>query len=235
MIHLHQFPKLLSKSYSYSPFCVKLELYLKVMNFSYDNSFSLELNKSPTGKMPFIETQGKKLADSNFIISYLEKESGESLDNHLSTEQLAISQAFIRLCEDSLYWTAVYSRWVDVDNKSWKKDFIESTGLPKLMSGLVYSAAKKNISRQLKTLGLLSLSSTEIYSKAEADLQAIASFLDGRGYFFNDKISLVDITVYSFLIQLKDGNCSEKMASFFEKMNFNKFLDTIQKFSNFER
>lgn len=234
MIHLHQLPKLPGKNYSCSPFCVKLELYLKAMNIPYDNNFSFELNKSPTGKMPFIQTRGKKIADSNIIIKYLEQENGQLLDSHLSCQQSAVSLAFIRLCEDSLYWTAVYSRWVDVDNKSWKKEFIASTKLPKMMSGIVYNAAKRNITRQLKASGMLALTQREIYSKSEQDLKALADFLNGRKHFFNDNVSLLDITVYSFIVQLLDDCCSKRYQSILEGLNFSDFIDNMKKFSNFE-
>ncbi|MDE5004950.1 glutathione S-transferase family protein, partial [Francisella tularensis subsp. holarctica] len=56
MIHLHQLPKLKGRNYSCSTFCLKLELYLKVTNLNYQNLFNLEFNKSPTSKMPYIET-----------------------------------------------------------------------------------------------------------------------------------------------------------------------------------
>ena len=138
MIQLYQIPKLEGENYSYSPFCVKMELYLKAMNLSYKNHFSLEFNKSPTGKMPFIETKGRKYSDSNLIIEFLEKENAFSLDSHLTQQQKAISLAFIRLCEDSLYWVGVYTRWVDIDNKIWKKDFIKTSGLPKLLASIIY-------------------------------------------------------------------------------------------------
>ena len=229
MIHLHQLPKLAGKEYSCSPFCLKMELYLKIMNLDYENSFSLELNKSPTGKMPFIEEAGRKFADSNLIISHLENEKGVSLDEHLTKEQHAISNAFIRLCEDSLYSVGVYARWCDSDNKAWKKDFSESANLPKLMSGLVYGAAKKNITRQLKANGLLALTSSEIYSSAEKDLQSIADYLNSREYFFNDKISLIDIVVFSFLKIMFDGSCGQKLKHMVEQLDFSNFMLAMNK------
>lgn len=183
MIHLHQLPKLKGRNYSCSPFCLKLELYLKVTNLNYQNHFNLEFNKSPTGKMPYIETMGKKFADSNLIIAMLEKQHQVNLDQHLSIEQKAISTAFIRLCEDSLYWVGVYSRWADKDNHVWKKEFIESISLPKAMANIVYPVAKRNILRQLKANGITNLTNNEIYSKAESDLQAISDYLDSRKYF----------------------------------------------------
>jgi len=229
MIHLHQLPKLIGKEYSCSPFCIKVELYLKAMNLSYENNFSLELNKSPTSKMPFIEEAGRKFADSNLIITHLENQNSVSLNERLTKEQNAISNAFIRLCEDSLYWIGLYSRWCDSDNKAWKKEFIESASLPRLMSGLVYGAAKKNLTRQLTATGLLALTNSEIYSRSEKDLQSIAGYLNSREYFFNDKISLVDIVVFSFLLVIFDGSCGQKLKYIVEQLDFESFMKAMHK------
>ncbi|QIV96270.1 glutathione S-transferase-like protein [Allofrancisella inopinata] len=228
MIHLHQLPKLQDKSYSMSPFCIKMELYLKVASLAYQNHFGLEFNNSPTGKMPYIEFQGKKYADSNLIISRLEQENNFSIDEHLNSQQKAIAFSFIRLCEDSLYWAGLYSRWVDADNKQWKVNFVEASGLPKTMANIIYPVAKRNILRQLKSIGLMGLTRNEIYSKAQQDISAIANFLEARMYFFNDKISLVDLTVFSFLITVADGNCGKRLQNFVYDKNIGSFIENIQ-------
>ena len=228
MIRLHQLPKLKGKNYSCSPFCLKLELYLKATDLNYQNHFSLEFNKSPTGKMPYIETMGKKFADSNLIIAMLEKQHQLNLDQHLSAEQKAIACAFIRLCEDSLYWAGLYSRWVDKDNYSWKKEFIGSTKLPKAMVSIVYPFAKRNILRQLKANGITNLTNNEIYSKAERDLKAIADYLGSKGYFFNNRISLVDIVVFSFIINMLDSSCGKRLANFLVSLKLDNFIKNMQ-------
>ncbi|AEE26437.1 glutathione S-transferase family protein [Francisella hispaniensis] len=232
MIHLHQLPKLKGRNYSCSPFCLKLELYLKATDLNYQNHFNLEFNKSPTGKMPYIETMGKKFADSNLIIAMLEKQYQLNLDQHLSSEQKAVAHAFIRLCEDSLYPVGVYSRWVDKDNYIWKKEFIESIGLPKAMANIVYPVAKRNILRQLKANGITNLTNNEIYSKAESDLQAISDYLGSKEYFFNDKLSLVDIVVFSFIINILDGSCGKRLANFLVSLKLDNFIKNMQDFFN---
>lgn len=228
MLYLHQLPKFTTKNYSYSPFCLKMELYLKAVGLSYENNFSLEFGKSPTNKMPFIELQDKKFADSNLIISYLKSERDIYLNEHLDKKQNAISKAFIRLCEDSLYWSLMYSRWYD--NSLWQKEFIETTSLPKIMAKLVYNATKKNVARQLKFQGTTVLAETEIYQKFTADIEAIANFLDKKKYFFNEQISLLDITVFSFLIMVKNGSCGKKALSIYNNYpNLDIFNNNIEK------
>ncbi|WP_150467700.1 glutathione S-transferase family protein [Francisella sp. SYW-9] len=228
MIHLQQLPPLKDRNYSCSPFCLKLELYFKTMDINYKNHFNLEFNKSPTGKMPYIETMGKKFADSNLIIKMLEQQNQAGIDDHLSLEQKAISTAFIRLCEDSLYWVGVYSRWADKSNFNWKKDFIEATKLPKAMASIIYPVAKRNTLRQLKAVGVVNLTNDEIYSKAEENLLAISGFLNGKKHFFNDQISLVDVVVFSFVIMIYDGSCGTRLQNFLSSLDIGHFMDNMK-------
>ncbi|MFC4892605.1 glutathione S-transferase family protein [Pseudofrancisella aestuarii] len=228
MIHLYQLPKFKDKEYSMSPFCLKLELYFKAMGIDYVNQFSLELSKSPTGKMPYIETQGKKYADSGLIIDMLESESGNSLDSPLSKEQKAQAWAFIRMCEDNIYWVGVYSRWIDSDNATnWKSILQETVGMPKIMLNLLFPAMKRGVIKQLKGQGLLLLSKKEIYQKAEKDIKAIADFLNGRKYFFNGKLSLVDIVVFSMLVMSLNGSCSKRLLNIVKENNLENFIENI--------
>ena len=233
MISLYQLPKTKDKQYSLSPFCAKLELYLKYMNIPYEAHYNFEFNKSPTGKMPFIQTQGKKFADSALIIEMLEDESGNSIDKHLTTEQKAQAWAFIKMCEESLHWFGVYGRWVDRDNTvAWKKLLCESSGMPKFMVTMLYPAMKRGVAKQLRGQGTTILSNREIYHKAEKDIKAISSFLDGRGYFFNDKVSLVDIVAYSFLKMFRDGTCGNRLQNIFEQNSLDSFISNMSSVLN---
>ncbi|GAB4227352.1 MAG: glutathione S-transferase family protein [Francisella sp.] len=230
MINLYQLPQLSGRNYSFSPFCLKLELYLKATNLNYHNNFSFEFNKSPTGKMPYIEIKGKKIADSNLIIQMLNKQYQLDLDYHLTNKQKAISHSFIRLCEDSLYPIILYSRWLDKNNYIWQKEFIKAIKLPKLMANIVYKVSRKNIFRQLNAYGLASLTSNEVYAKAESNLRAISEYLDGQKNFFNDKLSLVDIVVFSFVINAIDGSCGKRLEEFTKELTFNNFIHNMQSF-----
>ncbi|MDE5004911.1 glutathione S-transferase family protein, partial [Francisella tularensis subsp. holarctica] len=83
-------------------------------------------------------TLGMIFADINLFIELLDKQINNYLDEQLNSEQKAISTAFIRLCDDSLYWVGLYSRWADKDNYTWKQKFLESTKLPKAIASIVY-------------------------------------------------------------------------------------------------
>ena len=68
------------------------------------------------------------------------------------------------------------------------------------------------------------LTKSEVYSRIEKDLKSISDYLNSREYFFNDRISLVDIAVFSFLVILFDGSCNKKLQYIVEKLDFTKFM-----------
>ena len=96
------------------------------------------------------------------------------------------------------------------------------------MVSIVYPVAKRNILRQLKASGITNLTNNEIYSKAERDLKAIADYLGSKEYFFNDRISLVDIVVFSFIINMLDSNCGKRLANFLISLKLDNFIKNIQ-------
>ena len=67
MITLRQFPPALGLPNA-SPFCLKLELYLRMAGLPYRNRYTLELHRAPKGKLPWIDDDGIAMADSGLII-----------------------------------------------------------------------------------------------------------------------------------------------------------------------
>ena len=75
-----------------SPFVLKVEAYLKMAGLPYQKKYGLHyLKNSPKGKLPFIVDEQTTVADSQFIIEYLEQKNGQVLDGHLSAEEKALS------------------------------------------------------------------------------------------------------------------------------------------------
>jgi glutathione S-transferase len=95
-----------------SPFCVKIEAYLRLADLPYEALCGAQyLRKAPKGKLPFIEDNGKIIADSNFILKYLKETYGDTLDGDLSDADKAIAHAFIKMIDENLYWVLVHARW----------------------------------------------------------------------------------------------------------------------------
>ena len=113
MIRLHQYAPMFGIPNA-SPFCMKVETWLRMANLPFEIVEVVDPRKGPKGKVPWIEDQGKTIADSAFIIEYLQKTYGDPLhDGALDPAQRATSMALHRLIEDHLYWAIARGRFLD--------------------------------------------------------------------------------------------------------------------------
>lgn len=186
-----------------SPFCVKMELYLKMLGAEYQVQCLHDPRSAPKKKLPYIDDNGFKVADSGLIIDYLKEKNGLDLDEHLSIEQRAISLAFKRLIEEHLYWAIVYSRWID--EKNWKiTKPTYFSAMPPVVKQVVPSILRSGIKKALKAHGLGRHSEAELYRLGLDSLKAVNNFLGNKAYFFNDKPSSLDAVAYAFLTAIID-------------------------------
>src|SRR5436305_15197084 len=86
-----------------SPFCVKLETYLRMTKVDYKVSQGSVL-KAPKGRVPYIKIDDKFLGDSSLIIFELKKRFGDPLDQNLTSEQKALALSLQLMVENHLYF-----------------------------------------------------------------------------------------------------------------------------------
>ena len=79
MITLYQFPPVWGLPNA-SPFCMKVETYLRMTGLPYQFARGADIRKAPKGKFPVIEDNGKIIPDSSFIVEYLKASYGDPLD-----------------------------------------------------------------------------------------------------------------------------------------------------------
>lgn len=200
MIKLFQYPSAWSMPNA-SPFCMKMETYLRMTHRSFDIIQVADPRKSPKGKLPVISDNGKKIADSGLIIDYLQNTYGDDIDNQLTDVQKAEALAFRRLIEEHLYWVMVYSRWVD--ERYWpetnKAFFSHLNGvvryfLPQLI--------RNKIRKALYHHGMGRHSVDEIYQMGINDLKALSTFIGEKNFCFGDEPTSIDACVYGFLANI---------------------------------
>ncbi|MDE4950962.1 glutathione S-transferase C-terminal domain-containing protein, partial [Francisella tularensis] len=59
-------------------------------------------------------------------------------------------------------------------------------------------------------------------------LQDIADYLGEKEYFFNSKLSLLDLVVFSFLINIADGSCGRRLQKFLVSLKLDNFIKNMQ-------
>jgi glutathione S-transferase len=94
-----------------SPFVMKGMLLLKMAGLPFVEDRNGYM-KAPKGKLPYIDDDGQKIADTAFIRLHIEKKYGYDYDAGLTAEQQAIAYALEKLCEDHLYWLVIADRWL---------------------------------------------------------------------------------------------------------------------------
>lgn len=200
MIKLYQFPPAFGLPNA-SPFCMKLETWLRMAGLPYECPRGADLRKSPKGKMPYIDDDGTVMADSSLIIDYLTQKYHVTLDAHLTPRACGEWLALQRLFEEHLYWAAVYSRWVeDAGFAVTSKVFFARFG--PLMRLIVPVMARRAMRQEMQGHGMGRHSRDEIYALGCRDVIAIAQVLGERDYLMGDQPSTIDATGYAFLANL---------------------------------
>lgn len=185
---------------SFSPFCMKAEVYLKLQKIPYERA-SGDPRKAPKGKVPFMDADGTKIADSSSMLAYLEKKADAPLDRGLDSAGRAQAHVLQRMFEESLYWALLWSRWVDDDGWIELKPHIEAF-VPAALRWLLPGIIRKKVIAQVVAQGTGRHRREEIYALGKADLDAVATILGDKPYMLGNDLRTIDVVAYSFLANL---------------------------------
>lgn len=184
-----------------STFCMKVETYLRMAGLEYRLAPRANILKAPKGKMPWIEDDGRVVADSGFIIDYLKDRYGDRLDARLTPKEHAIALAFRRLLEENLYWAIVYNRWFTPEGWSLTRSAFFG-GLPPVLRDLIPAVARRGMRKEIWGHGLGRHSPDEICAIGKADITALADFLGDKPYCLGEQPSSLDASAYASLANL---------------------------------
>ncbi len=200
MLTLYQFPPVWDLP-NVSPFCLKMETYLRMTQIPYKSHYATNLRRSPKRKLPYIKDGNTVIADSSLIINYLKSTYGDPLDANLTPQENAQGLTLQRLIEEHLYWVMVYSRWVDpVGFTAVKQSFFAN--VPAWARWFVPTLAKRLAQRQLYYSGMGRHSREETYEFGRKDLAAISLILDDKPFILTNKPTSFDAILYGFLANI---------------------------------
>ena len=186
---------------SISPFCLKLETYLRMAGIPYRTVVDATPFRGPKGKLPWIEHDGQKLGDSGFIIEYLEARFGPLPRDGLTSAQRAVALSLRRLIEENLYWTLVYDRWMVEENwRSFRN--VVLGGVPGPLRLLIAPMARRGVRRQLRGHGIGLHSAEEIHAIGRKDIGALGDFLEDKPFLLGDTATEIDAIAYGFLANI---------------------------------
>lgn len=200
MITLYQFPGIWGLPNT-SPFCMKLETYLRMADIPFEIKFVKDPRKAPKGKLPFIKIDEKTIADTELIINYLKAKFGDVLDKNLNKEQKALSVILDNTFTERLYWIIVYMRWQYEPNWCTVKQAFFAK-IPGYMKLFVPAVIRRSVIKTLYAQGTGRHSYDEILEMGYKTLDAIANLLAGKKYFHGNEPSSIDAVAFGFLANI---------------------------------
>jgi len=178
-----------------SPFCAKLETYLRITKIPYKTG---KFSRGPKGKVPHVELDGKGMGDSQLIIEELERrlaaEGKTPLDAGLSPREHGLARVIRRTLEEAYYFVGLYARW--------KTDAgypVVAAEFKKFVPGLAVPLIRRMQTKKLHAQGTGRHSHDEIMALGAGDLDACGELLGDQPYLLGDQIRTVDCTLYAFL------------------------------------
>ena len=201
-IVLHQFAPMYGLP-NPSPFCIKLETYLRMAGLPYTTAVVKGPPKSPTGKAPYVDIDGVRACDSGLIISLLESKFGNRVDGRLTLSERAQSLAMQRMMEEHLYWAAVYARWLDPQNEVGVDSYIQgATRLPAWLMPIVGRLIQRGIRKSVHGQGLGRHDAATIWRLGIDDVQALGHWLGNRPFGFGETPTVVDAVLFAFIASI---------------------------------
>jgi glutathione S-transferase len=180
-----------------SPFVLKAEILLKMAGLPY-HAATGGFGKAPKGKLPYIEDDGERIADSTFIRWHLEKKYAFDFDRGLGPDERAVAWAFEKMAEDNLYWVMVDARWTeDANFRKGPVSFFSK--VPALLRPVVIAMVRRQLRKTLRAQGTGRHSNAEIVALGTHSIDAIAAYLGSKPFFMGAEPTGVDATMFAFV------------------------------------
>lgn len=184
---------------SSSPFCIKLEAWLRMGGVAYEARVLAGLPRSPTRKIPYVElADGRLIADSGVIMETLGRERGIDLDAGLDPRARGLAVAARRLLEDHLYWVIAWDRWIPAAH--WTKTRqAYFGGLPGPLRWLVPPLARRAVRQALHGQGVGRMSDAALLDRLNQDLDALSALLGDQEHLLG-RPATIDAILFAFVL-----------------------------------
>ncbi|MFV8752249.1 Tom37 metaxin N-terminal-like domain-containing protein [Nannocystaceae bacterium ST9] len=186
-----------------SPFVWKLEAWLRLAELPHRKQLG-DVLKAPRGKLPFIELEGRRIADSQDVIDHLQREGLADLDGWLTPRQRATATALRSMIEEDLYFFVLHSRWVRAE--AWAeyrvvlRELMVRSGMPGLIARVIPSLARRDVIKALHGQGAGRRPPERLIERAEAQLDALVELAEpGASWLLGERPCTLDAVAHAFL------------------------------------
>ena len=195
-IRLFQFPRMFAIP-NLSPFCSKMETWLRIAGIPYEVVDTPDPRKGPRGKLPFIEDGGVRIADTSLIIDHLTRTRGVDPDAWLDARQRAVAVVVQRALEEHYAFVLAYTHLVRPAGARHTR--ARFAAVPAIVRPLVERLVTRQVEKLLWFQGTLRRDDAEIMAAAIRDWTAIVELMSDGLCFFGAEPSTVDAIVFATL------------------------------------
>jgi glutathione S-transferase len=195
-VKLFQFPPMFGIP-NLSPFCCKLETWMRIAGVPYEVVDTPDPRKGPKGKLPFIEDGGRRIADTSLIVDHLARTRGVELDAHLNAAQRAIVLLVQRTLEEHYAFVVLYTHFIRADG--WRHTCATFGSVPAIVRPLVARLVRGRMRKILWTQGILRHSDADIIEAGLRDWRAVLAVMSIGPFFFGEEPTGLDAIVFGAL------------------------------------
>jgi len=191
---------------SLSPYCLKVETWLRLAGLKYENVDHKMKYKSKKGQLPFVEVNGEEIADSAIIIKELGTRNNSDLDTGLSPEQKNVAHATISMVENHFAWVVKSFIYNNPDSilQGFKLDLKQTLQktFPAFILNFLFKRQSKAAAKKVRAHGIGVHKPEEIEEFGHNDLTVLSELLGDKKFFFGDSPTTLDVVAFANLAQV---------------------------------
>ncbi|KAK8403358.1 hypothetical protein O3P69_000460 [Scylla paramamosain] len=191
---------------SLSPYCLKVETWLRIADLKYENVDHKMKYKSKKGQLPFVEVNGEEIADSAIIIKELGTRYNKDLDASLTAEQRNVAHATISMIENHFAWVVKWWRcrcpgeWVRAAKLNLQQAL--NTRIPNAVLNFAFKLRYRQAAKKVRAHGIGVHKPEEIEEFGHNDLMVLSDLLGDKPFFFGDDPNTLDVVAFANLAQV---------------------------------
>jgi len=213
-----------------SPFCGKVRRILRhkglpFRTVDYNGLRALRARKlGPAGKLPVLDYDGERVADSSRIAEFLETRHPLPALVPADPKERAMAQLWEDWADESLFWFEVHYRVNDADALRATAAYI-CAGRPAWERALVTPLFRRDYRAKLHAQGLGRLPASEVDRLFAAHLDRLDVVLAGGHRLVGDTTSIADIAVAAQLDEIKRTSARREWIR--ARPNINRWLAAL--------
>jgi glutathione S-transferase len=194
-----------------SPYCGKVRKALRLKGIAYR---SVEYNGmrapqaarlSASGKLPVLDWDEQRLADSSLICEFLEQKVPSPALYPSNLRDAAQARLLEDWADESLYYFEMHFR-AAYPSAAAKATALLCAGRPAWEAHLVGPLFRRGLNRRLKAHGFGGWSNDQIERRFSSHLDDVAAWLEGREWLIGDTQSIADLAVSAQLDEMLRTN-----------------------------